>query len=62
MGFCSVDIIGSIFGFCDIELISKYNFGGEFMPVDVQDKIKKIGQKTWSQNGIEKPLLTKNEI
>jgi len=46
----------------NLELITKYNTGGEFMPLEIQDKIKEIGRKTWFQNGIEKPLLYADEL
>ena len=46
----------------DLEFIIKYNQGGEFMSKDAQDRIRNMGHKTWIQNGIEKPLLTKNEV
>ena len=46
----------------DLELIIKYNMGGEFMPRDIQEKIREIGRKTWIQNGIEKPLLSADEV
>jgi HD-GYP domain-containing protein (c-di-GMP phosphodiesterase class II) len=46
----------------DLELIIKFNLGAEFMPVEIQNKIKDIGKKAWIENGIKKSLLTQNEI
>lgn len=46
----------------DLELIIKYNLGGEFMPIAIQNKIREIGHKIWVHNGIEKPLLSKDEV
>ena len=46
----------------DINFLSKCNIGGEFMKPESQERVQSIGSKKVFMNGIEKNLLTDEEI
>ncbi len=46
----------------DLEFIRSVNITGEFMPDDKVERIRRIGTKKYSFNGMEYPYLTENEI
>jgi len=46
----------------DFRFLEVSNIGGEFMSDDKIERIKKISQRKWIEDGIEKPLLDDDEI
>jgi len=46
----------------DIEFLKASNIGGEFMSDDKIERIHKIANRKWKENGEEKPLLSDNEV
>lgn len=46
----------------DYAFIEKANYGGEWLPPEVQQRIRDIGKRQYIKNGHAHPLLTDNEI
>jgi HD-GYP domain-containing protein (c-di-GMP phosphodiesterase class II) len=46
----------------DLAFLEKTNFGGEFLPRDGQDRIKRIAERTLEMGGQRVPLLTAEEV
>jgi HD-GYP domain-containing protein (c-di-GMP phosphodiesterase class II) len=46
----------------DLAFLEKTNFGGEFLPREGQERIKRIAQRTLSMGGQSVPLLTAEEV
>lgn len=46
----------------DLAFLEKTNFGGEFLPRDGQERIKKIAERTLELGGQSVPLLTAEEV
>jgi len=46
----------------DFAFLEVSNIGGEFMSDEKIERIKKISQRKWTEDGVEKPLLDDDEI
>lgn len=46
----------------DLKFLETANIGGEFMADEKIERVKKIAERTWVENGEAKPLLTENEV
>ncbi len=46
----------------DLAFLEKTNFGGEFLPREGQDRIKRIAERTLEMGGQRVPLLTAEEV
>jgi HD-GYP domain-containing protein (c-di-GMP phosphodiesterase class II) len=46
----------------DLKFLEDANIGGEFMADEKIERVKKIAQTTWVENGVTQPLLSDNEV
>jgi len=46
----------------DFQFLSIANNGSEFMNDEMVERLKKIAERTWVENGVRKPLLTDDEL
>jgi len=46
----------------DFAFLERTNVGGEFLPREGQERIKKIAERTWEVGGVRTPLLSTEEI
>ncbi len=45
----------------DLAFLSEVNYGSEFMSAEKIEKVKRVGSYKWSDNGVKKDFLTKEE-
>ncbi|HSC86488.1 MAG TPA: HD domain-containing phosphohydrolase, partial [Polyangiaceae bacterium] len=46
----------------ELAFLEKANVGGEFLPPDAQERIRRIGARTFVEGGESRPLLDENEL